>query len=276
MCTASALRRRRYGRCPAALRAGWRLRAVPRCGCAPGAGGLYAAVGCQQQALVARGSHDQRTQDQPNQQQQLTTSPPTRSSPVSSAGSAAAKPAHSTTSPTPTGSATRHGTRPARPAAGGAGAGRPTAATAPPAPWPAGKAAAASASARRPAGHAASSTPHWPPGRQQEHRGPALGHGAPRPCGQRGAALFRVSAWQRPLFCTQYSTPRKTNQPPPWEQGGGRSLTGSCARGAQPVYSCGPAETRALPASLLSYLTKFFWKREARSFALVSHSAASA
>ena len=38
-------------------------------------------------------------------------------------------------------------------------------------------------------------------------------------------------------------------------------------------YSCGPAETSALPASLLSYLTKFFWKREARSLALTSQSA---
>ena len=42
------------------------------------------------------------------------------------------------------------------------------------------------------------------------------------------------------------------------------------------AYSCGPAGTRALPASLSSYLTKFFWKREARSLALVSHSEASA
>ena len=40
-------------------------------------------------------------------------------------------------------------------------------------------------------------------------------------------------------------------------------------------YSCGPAATRALPASLPSYLTKFLMKREARSFALTSHSAAS-
>ena len=41
-------------------------------------------------------------------------------------------------------------------------------------------------------------------------------------------------------------------------------------------YSWGPAATRALPSSLPVYLVKFFWKRSARSFALVSHSAASA
>ena len=33
----------------------------------------------------------------------------------------------------------------------------------------------------------------------------------------------------------------------------------------------GPAATRALPASLPSYLTKFFTKREARSLAFSSH-----
>ena len=41
-------------------------------------------------------------------------------------------------------------------------------------------------------------------------------------------------------------------------------------------YSCGPAETSALPASLPVYLTKFLTKRDARSLALVSHSEASA
>ena len=41
-------------------------------------------------------------------------------------------------------------------------------------------------------------------------------------------------------------------------------------------YSCGPADTSALPASLLSYFAKFLMKRPARSFALVSHSEASA
>ena len=40
-------------------------------------------------------------------------------------------------------------------------------------------------------------------------------------------------------------------------------------------YSCGPAETRALPCSLPSYLAKFLMKRPARSRALVSHSEAS-
>ena len=38
-------------------------------------------------------------------------------------------------------------------------------------------------------------------------------------------------------------------------------------------YSCGPADTRDLPCALLSYLVKFFWKREARSLALASQSA---
>ena len=38
----------------------------------------------------------------------------------------------------------------------------------------------------------------------------------------------------------------------------------------------GPAATRALPASLPSYLTKFLTKREARSFAFSSHWEASA
>ena len=41
-------------------------------------------------------------------------------------------------------------------------------------------------------------------------------------------------------------------------------------------YSCGPAATRALPASLPVYFTKFLVKRAARSFAFTSHSAASA
>ena len=41
-------------------------------------------------------------------------------------------------------------------------------------------------------------------------------------------------------------------------------------------YSCGPADTSAFPASLLSYLAKFLMKRPARSFALASHSEASA
>ena len=38
----------------------------------------------------------------------------------------------------------------------------------------------------------------------------------------------------------------------------------------------GPAATRALPASFPVYFTKFFTKRDARSFAFSSHSAASA
>ena len=38
-------------------------------------------------------------------------------------------------------------------------------------------------------------------------------------------------------------------------------------------YSCGPAATRALPASLPSYLAKFLMKREAKSLAFSSHSA---
>ena len=42
-------------------------------------------------------------------------------------------------------------------------------------------------------------------------------------------------------------------------------FAGKCA-----AYSCGPAATRALPASLVVYLTKFFWKREARSLAFSS------
>ncbi len=42
------------------------------------------------------------------------------------------------------------------------------------------------------------------------------------------------------------------------------------------IYSWGPAETSALPASLPSYFAKFLMKRSARSFALVSHSEASA
>ena len=37
------------------------------------------------------------------------------------------------------------------------------------------------------------------------------------------------------------------------------------------AYSWGPAETRALPCSLPSYLAKFFTKRPARSFAFSSH-----
>ena len=41
-------------------------------------------------------------------------------------------------------------------------------------------------------------------------------------------------------------------------------------------YSCGPAATSALPASLVVYLTKFLMKREARSLALLSHSVGSA
>ena len=41
-------------------------------------------------------------------------------------------------------------------------------------------------------------------------------------------------------------------------------------------YSCGPAETRALPCSLPSYLAKFLMKRLARSSAFLFHSAASA
>ena len=43
-----------------------------------------------------------------------------------------------------------------------------------------------------------------------------------------------------------------------------------------PNYAWGPASTSALPASLPVYLTKFFSKRDARSFALFSHSEASA
>ena len=42
------------------------------------------------------------------------------------------------------------------------------------------------------------------------------------------------------------------------------------------AYALGPASTRALPASLPVYFLKFFSKREARSFAFASHSAASA
>jgi hypothetical protein len=38
----------------------------------------------------------------------------------------------------------------------------------------------------------------------------------------------------------------------------------------------GPALTNALPASLVSYLTKFFWNLEAKSKALTSHSEAEA
>ena len=41
-------------------------------------------------------------------------------------------------------------------------------------------------------------------------------------------------------------------------------------------YNCGPAETSALPASFVVYLTKFFWNLAARSFAFVSHSVGSA
>ena len=41
-------------------------------------------------------------------------------------------------------------------------------------------------------------------------------------------------------------------------------------------YSLGPASTRALPASLPVYLTKFLMNRPARSLALVSHSDTSA
>ena len=41
-------------------------------------------------------------------------------------------------------------------------------------------------------------------------------------------------------------------------------------------YSWGPAATRALPASLLSYLTKFLMKRPARSLAFSSQTAGSA
>ena len=40
--------------------------------------------------------------------------------------------------------------------------------------------------------------------------------------------------------------------------------------------SFGPAATRALPASLVSYLAKFLMKRPARSFAFSSHTAGSA
>ena len=42
------------------------------------------------------------------------------------------------------------------------------------------------------------------------------------------------------------------------------------------LYSCGPAATSALPASLLVYLSKFLMNLPARSFAFSSHSAASA
>ena len=45
---------------------------------------------------------------------------------------------------------------------------------------------------------------------------------------------------------------------------------------ALPTYSWGPAATRALPSSLPVYLTKFFWKRAARSSAFAFHSDASA
>ena len=41
-------------------------------------------------------------------------------------------------------------------------------------------------------------------------------------------------------------------------------------------YSCGPAATRALPASLPSYLAKFLMNLEARSCAFLSHSEGSA
>src|SRR5699024_4298159 len=41
-------------------------------------------------------------------------------------------------------------------------------------------------------------------------------------------------------------------------------------------YSCGPAATRALPSSLLSYFLKFLINLAARSFAFASHSEASA
>ena len=43
-----------------------------------------------------------------------------------------------------------------------------------------------------------------------------------------------------------------------------------------PDYTLGPALTSALPASLPVYLSKFFTKRAARSFAFASHSEASA
>ena len=36
-------------------------------------------------------------------------------------------------------------------------------------------------------------------------------------------------------------------------------------------YSCGPAATSALPASLVVYFAKFLMKRAARSFAFSSH-----
>ena len=42
------------------------------------------------------------------------------------------------------------------------------------------------------------------------------------------------------------------------------------------AYSCGPAATSALPASLVSYFLKLLMKRSARSCALASHSAGSA
>ena len=41
-------------------------------------------------------------------------------------------------------------------------------------------------------------------------------------------------------------------------------------------YNCGPAATKALPASLPSYLAKFLMKRPAKSLAFSSHCAASA
>ena len=41
------------------------------------------------------------------------------------------------------------------------------------------------------------------------------------------------------------------------------------------LYSFGPAATRALPASLFSYLWKLLMKRPARSFAFSSHTAGS-
>ena len=84
---------------------------------------------------------------------------------------------------------------------------------------------------------------------------------------------YDVNVWQNAhilsgkLYC--YLIDLSNENSPDFHQG-------SLLIGLSADYSWGPASTRALPASLPVYFTKFLMKRAARSSAFLSHSVGSA